>query len=367
MDAKDRTAFRDGIMTEVRQLLNAKFKGSTEEISDDSKVAIQQLLNLNSSLREEFGRLAAGAKLTSTCVEDLQRRVGVLESTPVSARSPADIANLKSSMVKLQEIVANDPTKALAASLETRLTEITSKISDLTRDKRSVPAPVTPDAAVPATPTMVLEAANATDPNAAVSVEVGRSDMNRRLTSLEGRIKAIPQPVPYDDSAIVQRLSVAESNLRQLSERVDAIPQTQPEVVQPIILPPQPTDLVPIQTSLASLEDKVRHLSGLASTFQNFDPTPLTSRIAKLEEVTAQNGHGLVAAPVAGLFGIGSPPNDVVLLKSRVDALEANFGALVKVGVSKGEFEPIVQQMIALKAQIDGLHVPAANVLGNLG
>lgn len=386
MDAKDRIAFQNAIMVEVRQIINAKFKGSSEEISDDSKIAIQQLINMNSALRDEFNRLAAGAKLTATCVEELQKKVSVLESTPVSARAPADIANLKASMVKVQDALASDQTKTRLAALEKSMTELTPIVAGLSNGlnngvaKRSVystaPSPsLTPDPngiapPLPSTPTPTLSGpldSKNDDPNAAGGpggVEIKSSDVNRRLTSLEGRIKAIPQPVPYDDSVVLQRLGAAENKIGDLATRVTTLEAApaQPQLTLPSLpfLSPSPqgVDLTPLQTSLATLEAKVNVLAGQAATFQTFDPTPLASRISKLE---ASNGNSnqpaaaSVASPLGGLFGIGSQPSDVAMLKTRVDMLEANFQALVKVGVSKGEFEPVAQELNALKARVEAL------------
>lgn len=335
MDAKALIAFRDGIMVEVRKMIDGKFKGSSEELSDDSKVAVQQLIGMNSALREEFSKLAAGAKVTASCVEELQKKVAALESTSTSSRTPADIANLKSSIVKIQEKMATD-----IATTQTSLDLIqakTTKALEEVAKKASVSSPVVVNTPLPnaaPTTTLVLEAANSNDPNSGGgSVEIKTSDVNRRLTSLEGRIKAIPSVVPYDDSAILQRLVTVEGNVAGLYTRVNAV------------------DLTPLQTSLASLEGKVTALS------------------TKLDETVAHNhsNNSLSAAPSlgslsGGLFGIGSPVSastptaDITALKARVDALESQFAALVRVGVSKSEFDPLIQQFTALKTKVDMLN-----------
>lgn len=129
MDARDEIRLREAILVDVRRLLNAKFNTGSEELSSDSKLAIQQLSGSVSAIRDELSKSHSSFRLISVTVDDINSRISVLGAELKDARVLKDIGDLKIAIDKLWDHIAvTDSTKRLGV-LEKAVSDIVNRMA----------------------------------------------------------------------------------------------------------------------------------------------------------------------------------------------------------------------------------------------
>jgi hypothetical protein len=134
MDTKEAMQLETRVMSEVRKLINAKFNtGANEELSSDSKLAVQQLSGAVSAIRDELTKTHSSFRLVSITVDDINHRINLLGDELKNARVLKDIEDLKLAVNKLWDhIAATDSTKRLGV-LEKAIADVVNRMATIER------------------------------------------------------------------------------------------------------------------------------------------------------------------------------------------------------------------------------------------
>ena len=217
MDARDEIRLKNEVLSEVRKMVNAKFQTGNEELSPDSKVAVQQLGNAVSAIRDELSKTHSSFRLVSTVVDDINQRMGVLGAEIKDSRVVKDIADLKIAIDKLwDQIVATDSNNRLGV-VEKAMADVVHRMAAI---EKFASTPVKRNPA---------EVHSANVDHAAINDVTAR--MGDVLTQLQGvklqiedvslRVIAKEQGVKTTgavDQCVIDRLNAIEKSLASVTE-----------------------------------------------------------------------------------------------------------------------------------------------------
>jgi chromosome segregation ATPase len=289
MDTKEAMQLETRVMSEVRKLINAKFNTGSEELSSDSKLAVQQLGGAVSAIRDELTKTHSSFRLISVTIDDVNHRMGLLGNELKDARVLKDIEDLKLAVNKLWDhITATDSTNRLGV-LEKAIADVVNRMGAIER-VASMPVKKNP-----------AEVHSANVDHAAIHDVTAR--MGDVLTQLQG-VK-----IQVDD--VTQKLSVKEqgagtdSSLRErllnLESVVDSIKSSPVQTV----VNPEELSRVQLDELKTKLDNSEKLVADLDSRFKAYTTLSLNQ--------ISVNSNGARVDGVADVTGV----------EPRLEALES--------------------------------------------
>lgn len=330
LDPRQAQQLEEAIMTKVRALIASKMQVGTDDLSGDSKLALQQLNQANGTLKVELAKILDSIRVLSenqTALQDSLRKTR--ESVDVGALS-GEIKTVKSDLHRLFTRVDGDTTPKATTQLQEALTKVLLRLTDLeagvSGQKKS--AVVTTSQTNGVKPEDLQKLAS----DLAQLREAMKIVQSTRSTPPPATIQpTIVQSTPYDDTEIRTSLSL-------LNQKLLTFLGTQTQI--------NPTEISELKAAVEAVRNKVQE--------NQVSSEQLTLRIAALENSVQSLTSAVQSVPRLDIFEatLGQLESKAKILADNNSALSQTISTLVNIAASKSELESISSRIQSLESRL---------------
>lgn len=129
MDVRDIQLLREEILAETKKYINSKLSGGSDVLSSDSELALKQLGNSLSVLRESWSRTSIVASTLTSDIENIKSNMDRMKVDIMDTSTAIKLDNLNSAFLKLEADINMEPIRASISTLEKNMADILNRLA----------------------------------------------------------------------------------------------------------------------------------------------------------------------------------------------------------------------------------------------
>lgn len=331
LDPRQAQQLEEAIMTKVRALIASKMQVGTDDLSGDSKLALQQLNQANGTLKVELAKILDSIRVLSenqTALQDSIRKTR--ESVDVGALS-GEIKTVKSDLHRLFTRVDGDTTPKATTQLQEALTKVLLRLTDLeagvSGQKKSA--------------VVTTSQTNGVKPEDLQKLASDLAQLREAMKIVQSSRSAPPPPTAIQPT-IVQSTSYDDTEIRTslslLNQKLLTFLGTQTQI--------NPAEISELKAAVEAVRNKVQE--------NQVSSEQLTLRIAALENSVQSLTSAVQSVPRLDIFEatLGQLESKTKILADNNSALSQTISTLVNIAASKSELESISSRIQSLESRL---------------